>query len=105
MKRFHLALGVFNIEESVIEYSTRLEQQPDVTIPNEYALWRIATLNFSIRKVNQEESGRLRHLGWESSDATEFTTVIDVNHIPWEHFTAAHQDEEIRRTWPLISNT
>jgi len=50
MKHFHLALGVFDIDESVIDYSTRLEQQPDVTIPNEYALWRIARSIFLSEK-------------------------------------------------------
>lgn len=84
MKRFHLSLNVSSIEESVLDYSGRLDQQPDVVIPNEYALWRTFTLNFSIRKVSQEESGTLRHLGWESPDTTEFSTHIDVNHIPWE---------------------
>ena len=39
MKRFHLALGVSSVEESVVDYSARLDQQPDIVIPNEYALW------------------------------------------------------------------
>ena len=100
MKRFHLALGVSNIEESVRDYSTRLDQQPDILIPNEYALWRTATLNFSIRKVPQDEGGTLRHLGWETPHAEEFSTDLDVNQIPWEQFTTDQQEEEIRRTWP-----
>ena len=104
MKRFHLALGVSSVEESVVDYSARLDQQPDIVIPNEYALWRTPTLNFSIRKVSQEDSGKLRHLGWESPDTAEFSTAIDVNHIPWERFTTDQQEEEIRRIWPNTHN-
>ncbi len=99
IKRFHIALGVANIEESVKDYSTRLAQSPDIIIPNEYALWRTPTLNFSIRTVSKAERGHLRHLGWELSDATQFLTEIDSNGIPWESFTAAQQDEEIKDTW------
>ncbi len=100
MKRFHISIGVSDIQQSIDDYSMRLEQQPDVIIPHEYALWRTPTLNFSIRTVPHDQSGTLRHLGWESSDAESFSTTIDVNHIPWEHFTAAQQDDEIRHTWP-----
>ena len=100
VKRFHIAIGVSDIQQSIKDYSLRLEQQPDVVISKEYALWRTPTLNFSIRKVPQDQCGALRHLGWESPDVTEFSTTTDVNQIPWEHFTTAQQDEEIQRTWP-----
>ena len=104
MKRFHIAIGVSNIEQSVLDYSLRLAQQPNVVIPKEYALWRTPTLNFSIRKVSQEESGSLRHLGWESSDSAHFSTDIDGNGLLWEQITADQQDEEIRQTWPKRPN-
>lgn len=80
----------------------RLAQHPDIVISNEYALWRTPTLNFSIRTVSQEESGRLRHQGWESPDTAQFTTDRDVNGILWEQFTTPQQDEEIRQTWPPL---
>ena len=100
MKRFHIAIGVANIQDSIEDYSVRLGQPPDVIIADEYALWRTSTLNFSIRKTSPEQTGTLRHLGWESPDVTEFSMSTDINHIPWEHFTIAQQDEEIQRTWP-----
>jgi hypothetical protein len=100
MKRFHLALGVVNIEPSVLDYSQRLGQDPNVVIPHEYALWRTDTLNLSIRKVSAEESRKLRHLGWETPDAIEFSTEMDSNGILWEHFTAHQQADEINQIWP-----
>ncbi len=38
MKRFHIALGVSDVEASARDYSQRLGCQPDLLIPNEYAL-------------------------------------------------------------------
>lgn len=45
MKRIHVALGVSDIEASVIEYTARLGHAPVVVVPNEYALWRTAEVN------------------------------------------------------------
>ncbi|MEE9232931.1 MAG: hypothetical protein V3U07_05710 [Nitrospirales bacterium] len=100
MKRFHRALGIVNIEPSVLDYSQRLGQDPNVVIPHEYALWRTDTLNLSIRKVSAEESRKLRHLGWETPDTKEFSTEMDNNGILWEHFTAHQQADEINQIWP-----
>lgn len=100
MKRFHIALGVLDIEASARDYSQRLGCQPDLLIPNEYALWRTEALNVSIRKVAQDEAGRLRHLGWEDSSSDRFSTEQDATGILWEYFTADQQAEEIRQTWP-----
>ena len=100
MKRFHLALVVVNIEQSVLDYSQRLGQDPNVVIPHEYALWRTDTGNLSIRKVSAEESRKLRHLGWETPDTKEFSTEMDNNGILWEHFTAHQQADEINQIWP-----
>lgn len=99
MKKFHVAIGVSDIETSVKEYSHRLETEPEVVIPSHYALWRTDCLNLSIRKVSDKEAGKLRHLGWENPEATEFTTEYDCNHILWEEFTADHQAQEIKQTW------
>jgi len=59
---------------------------------------------FSLRKVFQEESGMLRHLGWESSDTAHGSTDIDGHGILWEPFTAAQQDKAMRQTWPNLPN-
>ena len=98
MKKFHLALSVAEIEQSIIEYSKRLGGPPTVIIPNEYALWRTDTLNFSIRRSG-EGVGMLRHLGWEDSQALRFETEKDVNGVLWERFTSEQQAQEIEETW------
>lgn len=99
MRVLHLALAVSNIEQSVGDYSARLGALPVVVVPEQYALWRTATLNLSIRKSN-EAPGTLRHLGWEDTTATEFSNEIDCNGIVWESFAAAHQAQEINDIWP-----
>jgi hypothetical protein len=54
----------------------------------------------SIRKSASEDAGTLRHLGWETDQASAFTSDTDCNGILWEHFSAEHQAEEIREAWP-----
>ena len=100
MKKFHIALGVTHIEESVRDYSLRLGQEADVVIPGEYALWRTQTLNVSIRRVPLKDSAKLRHLGWENPEAEEFTKTLDCNGLLWEEFSAHQQALEIEKTWP-----
>ena len=100
MKKIHVAIGVSDIERCVREYNRRLRQEADLVIPNQYALWRTQTLNLSIRKVSEEEAGKLRHLGWENPEAPEFSSDYDCNGILWEEFTTEQQDQEIERTWP-----
>ena len=63
MKKFPIALGVSNIEESDRDYSLRFDQEADLVIPGEYAIWRTQTLNVSIRRVPLEDSAKLRHFG------------------------------------------
>ena len=104
MKKFHIAIGVADIDASIHDYSRRIGWSPEVVIPNEYALWRTDTLNFSIRRVSRSESGRLRHLGWEDASRTSFVTETDVNGILWEHFSPEQQVEEIESTWPNASH-
>ena len=99
MRVLHLALAVSNIEQSVADYSARLGVLPVVVVPGEYALWRTETLNLSIRKTS-EPSGTMRHLGWEDTEATEFSTEADCNGIIWEKFSAFHQAQEINEIWP-----
>lgn len=100
MRRFHIAIGVQNIEASVQEYSQRLAAEPELVIPGEYALWRTDSLNFSIRKV-EADIGKVRHLGWEDETASEFSKEPDINGIIWERFAAQHQAQEIQQIWPF----
>lgn len=104
MHKFHLALSVVDIEDSVRDYSERLGCKPTLVIAGEYALWRTESLNFSIRKVADAQAGTLRHLGWEDESADAFTSTIDVNGIVWERFAAAQQLEEIKSLWPHASS-
>lgn len=99
MRRFHIALSIENIEESIVDYSRILGCAPCVVVPNEYALWRNDVVNFSIKRVENAQE-RLRHLGWEDSDANSFTMENDKNGITWEKFSASQQAEEINRIWP-----
>lgn len=99
MKRFHIAIGVTDIARSVDDYTRRLGCPPSLVVPDEYALWRTSSLNLSIRRTS-EQTGTLRHLGWEDPSAREFATERDVNGILWENFTAEQQTREILETWP-----
>lgn len=99
MKKIHIAIGVSDIARSVEDYSRRLGSLPSVIIPNEYALWRTESINFSIRKVS-ELPGTLRHLGWEDPAACHFTQDTDPNGIIWERFNADLQAQEIKDSWP-----
>ena len=99
-KKLHLAIGVEDIEKSVLEYEQEFGK-PDLVIPNEYALWRTATINLSIRKTNKEEVGKLRHLGWEKESVDSFTSKVDCNGILWEEFNADNQADEINEIWNL----
>ena len=100
MKKLHIAISTNNIEETIKDYSTRLEAEPCSTVSGEYALWRTETLNVSIRQDPKCTSGELRHLGWEDSNASEFSEETDVNGIVWEKFNAQQQANEINELWP-----
>ena len=97
MKRFHIALNVKDLQRSIRDYSRRLGRKPSVVVRGKYALWRTATLNFSIRVA--KPAGKLRHIGWEDPKAGKFTVSKDVNGVVWERFTAAQQKSEIRALW------
>lgn len=99
MKKFHIALSVKDLKTSIEDYSRYLGQAPVRVIEGEYALWRTDTLNFSIRREVQS-AGNLRHLGWEDSNAQEFSKTQDVNGIVWENFSASLQEKEIQALWP-----
>jgi hypothetical protein len=98
-RRFHLALGIADLAASIADYSTRLGMEPECVVPGEYALWRTAALNLSIRVVSAAEAGQLRHLGWEDPEAAALGTSLDVNGILWERFSCGAQRQEIEALW------
>ena len=98
-KKFHIAVAVSDIAQTVQEYSHRLGVAPVLVVADEYALWRTATLNFSIRKT-KDAPGTVRHVGWEDPVATAFTRETDANGLLWERFTEQDQQEEITKLWP-----
>ncbi len=100
MRRFHIALGVKSLSDSIADYTQRLGVQPEVIVPGHYALWRTAEVNFSIRQLAKGEAPGLRHLGWEDGEAPVFTETRDCNGFLWEMFTEAQQRGEIRAYWP-----
>lgn len=99
-KKFHIAIATDDLEATIQDYSHRLGAAPCVMIPGEYALWRTATLNFSVRQTADCPPGALRHLGWEDETATTLATDTDCNGILWETFAAHHQAAEIAEIWP-----
>ncbi len=101
MKKFHIALAVKNIQESVAEYSTKFGLEPEVIVDGKYALWRTEGLNFSI-SCKPEIAGQMRHLGFENPDAESFTTSTDCNGILWEEFSEPMQKEEIETFYGKI---
>ena len=63
MKRFHLALGVADVEASADDYSQRLGCRPDLLIPGKYAL----CCGVRMRSTFDPERGPRR--GWGSPGA------------------------------------
>jgi hypothetical protein len=98
MKRFHIALAVRELDESIADYRLRLGKAPNVIVPGKYAMWRTDLLNFSINE-NPERAGQLRHIGFEDDAAKGFTSTSDVNGIEWELFSQLEQDARIVATY------
>ena len=94
MKRFHIALAVDDLENSIKDYSQRLEQKPTVVVAEKYAMWRTDTLNFSINQI-PERAGQLRHVGFEDETKEGFSSDFDTNGLEWEHFSPDAQDQKI----------
>ena len=99
MQRIHIALGVENVDASIEEYNRILGVPACVVVAGEYALWRTQTVNFSIRRCQKNETGTLRHLGWEDECSSGFKISTDVNGIVWEHFSLNEQLTEIKNRW------
>jgi hypothetical protein len=98
MRRFHIALAVASLTESIRDYSGRFGTPPTVVVAGKYAMWRTPQLNFSINELPQR-AGQLRHLGFEDEAAGEFSVERDVNGIEWELFSPTAQDEKIREIY------
>jgi catechol 2,3-dioxygenase-like lactoylglutathione lyase family enzyme len=98
--RFHVAISCTDIEAAVADYRGRLAVEPVVVVPGEYALFRTAELNVSIRRDDAVAPGQLRHLGWEDPAARSFASDRDALGIVWERFSAAGQADEIEAAWP-----
>ena len=94
MKRFHIALAVSDLNSSIKDYSTRLEQQPTVVVSDKYAMWRTDTLNFSINQI-PDRAGQLRHVGFEDEATQGFSSNYDTNGLEWELFSPQTQDQKI----------
>jgi len=98
MKRFHIALAVANLDDSIADYSRRLGQPPSAIVPGKYAMWRTDLLNFSINET-PAHAGQLRHVGFEDDSAAAYSSSVDVNGLEWELFSAAEQDARIVSTY------
>ena len=98
MKRFHIAIAVRDLEESITDYNTRFNQQPAAVVPGKYAMWRTELLNFSIILMPETATqmrGQLRHVGFEDDAVTGYSSTIDANGIEWESFSQQEQDQRI----------
>jgi hypothetical protein len=94
MRRFHIALAVADLTDSIADYSRRLGHSPTAVVQGKYAMWRTEQLNFSISQL-PEGAGQLRHLGFEDEAVSGFTEERDVNGVVWELFSPSGQDEKI----------
>ena len=102
-RRFHIAFAVAGVDASIADYSERLGCEPEVVVAGEYALWRTAELNFSIRKATGAAGFRhigFRHIGWEDAATEQSSEAVDLNGTVWERFSAAQQRQEIEALWP-----
>ena len=75
MKRFHVHVGVDNVDASIAFYSGLFGQAPSVTKPD-YAKWMLEDprINFAISHHTQDGKG-VRHLGLQVEDAAELAEV------------------------------
>ena len=94
MKRFHIALAVANLDNSIADYSLRLGEEPTVVVSDKYAMWRTDTLNFSINQI-PDRAGQLRHVGFEDESVQGFSSNYDTNGLEWELFSPEAQDQKI----------
>ena len=77
MKRFHVHVGVDNLEKSVGFY-TGLFGAPPTTLKPDYAKWMLddPRINFAISSDNHASKG-IEHLGIQVENGEELTEVYD----------------------------
>lgn len=75
MKRFHVHVGVENLDESIAFYSGLFGMQPSVT-KSDYAKWMLEDprVNFAISQRDGAEKG-VEHLGLQVDNRDELTEV------------------------------
>lgn len=75
MKRFHVHVGVTDIEQSIGFYSTLFGTAPSV-VKNDYAKWMLddPRVNFAISSDHHAAKG-IEHLGIQAEDAAELADV------------------------------
>ena len=75
MKRFHVHVGVENLDQSIAFYSTLFSAAPTVTKPD-YAKWMLddPRVNFAISSDNHAAKG-IEHLGIQVEDNAELADV------------------------------
>jgi catechol-2,3-dioxygenase len=75
MKRFHIHVGVKDLEKSVQFYSTLFGQQP-AKLKSDYAKWMLEDprVNFAI-STRVEEKGVVDHLGIQVDDNSELEEI------------------------------
>jgi catechol-2,3-dioxygenase len=76
MKRFHIHVGVKNLENSIQFYSTLFGQKP-IKQKNDYAKWLLDDphLNFAISTRSGEE--RVNHLGIQVEESNELEEITE----------------------------
>ncbi|MEN9722867.1 MAG: Glyoxalase [Pseudomonadota bacterium] len=76
MKRFHIHVGVRNIEDSVRFYSTLFGQEP-TKLKEDYAKWMLEDprLNFAISTRTQDQG--VDHLGLQVDSSSELAELTD----------------------------
>ena len=76
MKRFHIHVGVSNLEKSIEFYSTLFGQRPS-KLKGDYAKWMLEDprLNFAIS--TRVSSNEVDHLGIQVEDEKELTEITE----------------------------
>lgn len=74
MKRFHLHVGVENLEESINFYSTLFGQKPS-KVKDDYAKWMLEDPRINFAISTKVSTKGLDHLGIQVDDASELTDI------------------------------
>lgn len=76
MNRFHVSVGVANIERSVAFYTTLFGTGPAV-LKDDYAKWMLddPRLNFSISENSKSRKGGINHVGLQTDTTAELQDI------------------------------